>query len=118
MKKIIRLTESDISRLVKKIIREQEIRGDEFFYEDFDVSKKMLMLRGANKITVEKILSKLPEKIVFLAIVDCENADFSNVDICSFPNIEYVNLKGTPNNFEENVDCGFEEIMDGLYVHR
>lgn len=119
MKKIIRMTESDLVRLVKKIVKEQRTTNrDEFGNLEFEFSDKLVMLRGANQSRVEKILSKLPETIVFLAIVDCEFADFSNVDICSFPNLEYVNLKDTENNFEENIDCDFNAMNDGLYIFR
>ena len=117
MKKILRLTENDMKRLVKKIVKEQRMTNmDDLGDLEFEFGDKLVMVRGTNQKNVQLILSKLPKTIVFLSIVGCEFADFSNVDICSFPNLKYVNLKDTENNFEENVDCEFKTMNDGLYI--
>ena len=41
-------------------------------------------------------------------------ADFSNINICELPEITFVNLKGTKNNFEELFDC-YEKMTDHVY---
>jgi len=68
-----------------------------------------------NQKKVQQYLSKLPNKLRILGIVNCEGADFSDVVLCSFTKLQYVNLKGTPNNLEENVDCEFEHVGHSLY---
>ena len=62
-----------------------------------------ILLRNQSSKVVQKILSLLPSftEITFLTFMDCESADFSDVDICGLPKLVYVNLKGTENNFEE-----------------
>ena len=65
-------------------------------------NKKILLKNQSSKV-VQKILSLLPSftELTFLAILDCESADFSGVDICGLPELVFLNLKGTENNFEE-----------------
>ena len=64
---------------------------------------KKILLKNQSSRVVQKILSLLPSftELTFLAIMNCESADFSGVDICGLPKLVYVNLKGTENNFEE-----------------
>lgn len=114
MSKVIKLNESDLVRLVQKVISENR-RRDENGDLVFEFTNSTILLRNFNKKKVQYILSKLPETIKFLAIVDCEGADFSDIVICSFPSLISVNLKGTPNNFEENVECEYDQISEGLY---
>ena len=52
---------------------------------------------------IQKLLSVLhlfPELQV-LSILDCESADFSDVDVCGLPKLAWVVLRGTKNNLEE-----------------
>jgi len=64
---------------------------------------KKILLRNQSSKVVQKILSLLPSftELTFLAIMNCESADFSGVDICGLPELAFVNLNGTENNFEE-----------------
>ena len=52
---------------------------------------------------IQRFLSilHLLTEIQFTMIMNCESADFSDVDICSLPNLVFINLYGTENNFEE-----------------
>jgi len=80
---------------------------------------KILMERQSSEV-VQKLLSLLPlfDKLVFLAIVDCESADFSDVDMCSLPKISYINLRGTENNFEEQgYECISDDHIGDMYYH-
>lgn len=115
MAKLIRLTESDLKRLVKRVIKEQQVERDEQGELEFEFNDKMVLLKDMDKEQVQNYLSKLPESLIFLAIVNCEGADFSDVDICSLQNLHFVNLRGTPNNFEESVDCDYTAVMDDLF---
>ena len=112
-KKIMRLTESDLIRLVNKVIKEQyddndfefntTIRNDEGDLEHMH-SDWMVTLKGKSAKQVQRLLSNLTETVAFLAIIDCEYADFSDVNLCEYPKLRFVNLKGTPNNLEETQD--------------
>ena len=95
MKRIVRLTESDLARLVKRVIREQddsffdELEKDlendkfesDFLYDSerndirsMDTSGKLkhvsdkdfVFLDGYNSKTVQKAISKLPKTIKFI----------------------------------------------------
>ena len=62
-----------------------------------------ILVRNQSSEVVQKILSLLPSftELGFLALINCESADFSDIDICGLPNLAFVNLNGTENNFEE-----------------
>ena len=123
-KKILRLTESDLVRLVNKVIKEQ-FQDDDFelnttVRDDSDElehehSDSMVMLRGKSSRQVQRLLSNLSENIKFLAILDCEYADFSDINLCEYPQLKVVRLKGTPNNLEETQDECYEEFMKSQY---
>jgi hypothetical protein len=115
MKKILRLTESDLVRLVKKVIKEQEeddrpLNSKKFMFDD-----NVLLLKGASSKTIQHYLSQLPDTIRFITIVNGESADFSDVNICGFDELYLVNLMNTPNNFEDTVDCDYDKVTDFMY---
>jgi len=119
MKNVVRLTESDLVRLVKKVINEQPENN----YNDIsdlpenqkNLTKLMVYINGANARSIDMILPKLSKDIKFISFMNCEYADFTNVDLCEFPDLVTVFLKGTPNNIEETQGDCFEKLMDGLY---
>ena len=113
MAKIVRLTESDLTRLVKRIINEQP--EDEENDGEVKIEEGMALVKNASSHTVQRVLRRLQKEIVFLAITNCEFADFSNVDMCSFPKLHLINLKGTENNLEENVDCDITDVGNQIY---
>ena len=116
--KIRHIQESN-KRLEKRLLSEQEMYGigrDEKGDLNFEFNDNFVLLRDLTQKKVQKYLSKLPETVMYLAIIDCEGADFSNVDICSFNILMNVNLKGTPNNFNEFNDCGFKEKSSDFYT--
>jgi hypothetical protein len=98
MKKIVKLTERDLTRLVRRVIKEQQEENNDGIVE---LTEQLILLDGASEKTVSKILNRLPKSIKFLSIVNSEYADFSNIDICSYPRLVMVNLNGTDSNFEE-----------------
>lgn len=123
-KKIVKLTESDLVRLVKRIVKEQyddndfefntTIRDDEGVLEH-QHSESMIMLNGKSAKQVQRLLSNLTEAVMYLAIIDCEYADFSDVDLCEFPKLRFVHLKGTANNLEETQDECYNDLGPGMF---
>ena len=110
-KRIMKLTESDLVRLVKKVVKEQ--------YDDYDVQINptyTVLIRGKSSKQVQRLISNLKENISFLAILDCEYADFSDINLCEYPRLVSVRLVGTPNNLEETQDNCYEEIMESHYM--
>ena len=100
-KKILRLTESDLVRLVKKVVNEQEEYGLDEPHYTFDAEGGLVLLVGASSRQVKKVLRNLPISLKYLAFKDCDFADFDGIDLCSFPTLKNVNLIGTENNLEE-----------------
>jgi hypothetical protein len=118
MKKIVRLNERDLTRLIKRVIKEQELDAElagppnQGIIEMDDVT--LLIIEG-DKETVEYALSRVSKQIKYLGLIKCESANFKNLDLCSFPRLAFVNLPGTPNNFESVVECSYEKLGNGLY---
>jgi len=78
-----------------------------------------ILLRNQSSKVVQKILSLLPSftELTFLSFMNCESADFSDVDICGLPNLAFVNLKGTENNFEEQgYECASTEDSPYYFI--
>jgi hypothetical protein len=106
MKRIVKLTENDLTRIVRRVIKEQEMDGEENNEGVLEITEKIILLDGASEETVSKVLSNLTGSERFIAILRSEYADFSGIDLCSFSELNIVNLKGTENNFEEqDYDC-------------
>jgi hypothetical protein len=101
MAKIVRLTESDLVRLVKKVVNEQSEYGLDEPHYTFDVERGLVLLVGASSRQVRKVLRNLPITLKYLTFKDCDFVDFDGIDLCSFPTLKNVNLMGTENNLEE-----------------
>jgi hypothetical protein len=58
----------------------------------------------------------LPTSLKYLALRNCDFADFDGIDMCSFNQIKNINLKGTENNFEEQeYECLSKWDEEGQY---
>ena len=113
MKKTIKLTEADLKELVKRVIKEQIAEKPEGIRE---FNEHFLLIQNADAEVVEGALNELPDTIRFIAIVNCEFADFGNLDLCNdFNDIMFVNLQRTPNNFEETQAGCYKEIADNMW---
>jgi hypothetical protein len=80
---------------------------------------KRIMIKDKSSEVVQRLLSiiHLFDNLIFLAIVDCESADFSDVDICGLPELVFVNLTGTENNFEEQgYECAKRDSFDDNHI--
>ena len=97
-KKIMRLTESDLVRLVKKVVNEQDEYGVDEPHYTFDREFGLVLLVGGNSKQVRKILKNLPNTLKYLALRDCDFADFEGIDLCSFED-----LKNASNFFSPHV---------------
>jgi hypothetical protein len=115
-KKIMRLTESDLVRLVNKVIKEQDEYGVDEPHYTFDREFGLVLLVGGNSRQVRKMLKNLPNTLKYLALRDCDFADFEGIDLCSFDDLKNVNLLGTENNLEEQgYECLDKWDEDGQY---
>ena len=141
MKRIVRLTESDLARIVRRVIKEQQHISDDEMDElegfmdhlqnnrdQLDVVKSDLTddrffhVEGADRRTANQLLKNFLKvskgKARFIAFIDCEEIDFSNVDFCQYPDLVFVNLSGTPNNFEETQGECYEKVGDGYAFNK
>ena len=124
MARIVRLTEKDLTRLVRRVIKEQftdddfefntTIKNDigdlEYSHNDYEV-----LLKGKSSKQVQRLFSNLSENVRFIAIIDCEYADFNDINLCEYSDLVFVNIKGTPNNLEETQDGCYDDMGGGLY---
>ena len=123
-KKILRLTERDLTKLVRRVIKEQEIERElgmgEHGYEDSvkEFNDYMVLVDNGDSITVQKVINSLPKSVRFVAIINCESADFSDVNLCEYSDLLVMNIKGTPNNFEETQEECYESRGNGMYDYK
>ena len=133
MKKIVKLTEADLARIVRRVIKEQD-DNDMDELEGFvdhlrnnrnqmDVVKsdmtddRFFHVEGADRRTANQLLKNFLKvsrgRARFIAFIDCEEVDFSGIDLCEYPELVFVNLPGTPNNFEETQNDCYEKVGEG-----
>lgn len=122
--KIVRLTEKDLTRLVRRVIKEQ-FTDDDFEFNttirndrrdlEHEHNDLMVMLMGKSSRQVQRLFSNLSENVRYITIIDCEYADFSDVNLCEYPDLRVVNLKETPNNLKETQDGCYDDIGGGMY---
>jgi hypothetical protein len=133
MKKIVKLTEADLARIVRRVIKEQD-DNDMDELEGFvdhlrnnrnqmDVVKsdmtddRFFHVEGADRRTANQLLKNFLKvsrgRARFIAFIDCEEVDFSGIDLCQYPELVFVNLPGTPNNFEETQNDCYEKVGEG-----
>ena len=133
MKKIVKLTEADLARIVRRVIKEQD-DNDMDELEGFvdhlrnnrnqmDVVKsdmtddRFFHVEGADRRTANQLLKNFLKvsrgKARFITFIDCEEVDFSGIDLCQYPDLVFVNLPGTPNNFEETQNDCYKKIGEG-----
>lgn len=117
MKKSIRLTENELVSLIKKIVKEQEDRLEVDDNEVVDINENRVKIKNASAETVREVLSNIPESVYFITIQNSEEADFSNVDICSLLRLVVVTIINTPTNFEDVVGCSYNKIVNGDKIH-
>jgi hypothetical protein len=82
-----------------------------------DFNSSQIMLKNKSSEEVRDFLTNIPKSLVFLSIIDCEYANFNMVDLCNeYPNLKFVVLKNTDNNFEEQEYLCIEDNVDGFYT--
>ena len=117
MKKIVRLTESDLNRIVNRVIREQEEDGVRF---ERRRGLATFSIKNKSKEDVDRLLSNLHSYPHYIAILDCEYFDINKHEnlICGNDDLMILNLIGTPNNIKSS-KCAMEklyyEIAPGLW---
>jgi hypothetical protein len=73
-------------------------------------------LKNGDKNEVSELLSNLPKDTHFLALIDCEYADFSDIDLKDFKRLVFINLDSTPNNLLKTNSHSFEHDSGSFYV--
>jgi len=97
--KIRHIQESNL-KLEKKILIEQD-----------DSESNKLFLKNKSADEVREALMNISNSVILISIIGCEYADFDGVDICDEPNeLNYVFIKDTDNNFEEQRYMCINEI--------
>ena len=82
-----------------------------------DFNSSQIMLKNKSSEEVRDFLTNIPKSLVFLSIIDCEYANFNMVDLCNeYPNLKFVVLKNTDNNFEEQEYLCIEDNVNGFYT--
>ncbi len=119
MKKVLRLTESELIGLVNKVINEKkEKKGQQRMERRLTHNDQSILLQYGNQSDIDMVMRLLmdnSENIRFFAIWNCDGfVDFSGIDMCELPEIEFVSLKETKNNFEELFDC-YEIMSRDMY---
>ena len=100
----------------KPLVNEQVRSADAEFYSDSSLSRKHLgYLKNGGKDEVDELLSNLPTDTQFLALIDCEYADFSDIDLGDFNDLTFINLKSTPNNLLKTNGHFFEHDEGSFY---
>ena len=101
----------------KPLVNEQIRSADAEFYSDNSLSGAgKAYLKNGNKGEVDELLSNLPTDTQFIALLDCEEADFSNINLGEFESLVFINLKGTPNNLLKTQGEYFEHDSKGFYI--
>jgi hypothetical protein len=116
MKKIVRLTESDLNRIVKRVIREQEEDGVRF---ERRRGASVFSIKNKSKEGVDRLLSNLNSYPNYIAILDCEYFDINKHEnlICGNDDLMILNLVGTPNNMRSS-KCAMrklDEVAPGVW---
>lgn len=82
-------------------------------------NKSSIRLKKRSSRVVKDFLKSLDTEnrdITMFSLMDCEYADFSDVDICGLPNLTFINLSGTINNFEkQGYKCASDDDIPGFY---
>jgi hypothetical protein len=88
----------------KPLVNEQMNMEDDFEGVE-EVSHMSFLLQNADKNTATNLLKKYMAKhsqtVNFVAILRSEGVDLTDINFCECPNLLMVNLRETPNNFEE-----------------
>jgi hypothetical protein len=103
----------------KKSVNERVRSADAEFYSDNSHSSAengLVYLKNGDKDEVSDLLSNLPSDTTYMALLDCERADFSDIDLKDFKRLAFINLKGTPNNLLKTNGHSFIHDDGAFYV--
>ena len=99
---------------IESILEKHNLLDDVHFAKD-----NLIMFINKGSDVVQRFLNILPllTKLQFISIIDCEFADFSDVDVCSLPKLDFINLQGTETNLDEQgYDCVANEGGGFFYI--
>jgi hypothetical protein len=117
MDAIMNMAELASYRKTQPFVNEQVRSADNEYYSDDSLSKPgRVYLKNGDKDEVSDLLSNLPSDTTYMALLDCERADFSDIDLKDFKRLAFINLKGTPNNLLKTNGHSFEHDSGSFYV--
>jgi hypothetical protein len=114
MKKVIRISESNLVGIIKHIITEQKkgIGKPSFKYD-----QNGIYIEYSDSKFIKTVLGQIPKTIKIISITDSKFADFSDINVCDYPDLEFIYLARTKHNFDDqNTEC-FVKVGDRLW-HR
>jgi hypothetical protein len=97
------MNEQEEPETVSSILRRHRLR-----YEVQNYGDTRIIIMNKSSEVVQKLLSILHlfNDLKLLTILNCEFADFSDVDICGLSELVFININGTENNFkEQDYEC-------------
>lgn len=106
----------------KPLVEQEDTNYDELeqssAMEDSD-DEKLLLIRGKDEKDATHLLKNYlkinGDKVKYISITNCQGVDLSGIDFCKYPNLTFVGLKGTPNNFKETQGDCYTDIGDDMF---
>jgi|694.fasta_scaffold00293_96 hypothetical protein len=70
---------------------------------DYSSRREYIIIENKSSEITKRFISILPllRNIQLLRVINCEYADFSDVNVCDLPDLVIINLNGTDNNIDK-----------------
>jgi hypothetical protein len=126
MKKIIRLTESDLTRIVRRVIKENDdykdrSMNDPYYSDDEDDSsdevKKLISIIEENNLVDKEDINIYSDHIEIYSINGCDSEYFMENFIRLYPDdIDNGFIRVDGENYEEEIDDEeYQEVLDYIF---
>jgi hypothetical protein len=126
MKKIIRLTESDLTRIVRRVIKENDdykdrSMNDPYYSDDEDDSsdevKKLISIIEENNLVDKEDINIYSDHIEVYSINGCDSEYFMENFIRLYPDdIDNGYIRVDGENYEEEIDDEeYQEVLDYIF---
>jgi hypothetical protein len=126
MKKIVRLTESDLTRIVRRVIKENDdykdrSMNDPYYSDDEDDSsdevKKLISMIEENNLVDKEDINIYSDHIEIYSINGCDSEYFMENFIRLYPDdIDNGFIRVDGENYEEEIDDEeYQEVLDYIF---